>query len=105
MSSEPTAPLEPDSEKRPGIDMTRPNVARMYNWFLGDPNLGGKNVRAVGYLAGEAEIDQFLDLGTGHPDMGNVHEVAQKFQPEARTVYVGTMTPSWRFMVGVASDR
>ncbi|MEU8244744.1 SAM-dependent methyltransferase [Nonomuraea sp. NPDC048916] len=100
------------------MDTQRPNVARMYNWFLGDPGLGGKDTsevdreaasqalarnpkardyaianreflgRAVGYLAGEAGIDQFLDLGTGYPNMGNVHEVARRFQPEARTVYV-----------------
>jgi hypothetical protein len=44
--------------------------------------------RAVGYLAGRAGIDQFLDLGTGLPNMGNVHEVAQRCQSQARTVYV-----------------
>lgn len=90
----------------------------MYNWLFGDPWLVGKDVReadrqaasmvlerdpqareyamanreflgrAVGYLAGTAGIDQFLDLGTGFPNMGNVHEVARRCLPQARTVYV-----------------
>jgi O-methyltransferase involved in polyketide biosynthesis len=44
--------------------------------------------RAVRYLAGEAGIRQFLDLGTGLPSMDNVHEVAQRVAPESRIVYV-----------------
>jgi hypothetical protein len=44
--------------------------------------------RAVRYLAGEAGIDQFLDIGSGLPSQGNVHEVARKMNPAARTVYV-----------------
>jgi SAM-dependent methyltransferase len=44
--------------------------------------------RAVRYLAGEAGIRQFLDIGTGLPTQGNVHEVAQSVAPEARVVYV-----------------
>ena len=44
--------------------------------------------RAVGYLAGEAGIRQFLDIGTGIPTAGNTHEVAQAIAPEARVVYV-----------------
>jgi hypothetical protein len=41
----------------------------------------------VKYLAGEAGISQFLDLGTGLPSANNVHEVAQAINPEARVVY------------------
>ena len=44
--------------------------------------------RAVRYLAGEAGIRQFLDIGTGIPTAGNTHEVAQAIAPESRVVYV-----------------
>jgi hypothetical protein len=44
--------------------------------------------RAVRYLAGEAGIRQFLDVGTGLPAMDNTHEVAQAVAPDARIVYV-----------------
>jgi hypothetical protein len=44
--------------------------------------------RAVTYLAGEAGIRQFLDLGTGLPTAGNTHEVAQTIAPTAKIVYV-----------------
>jgi O-methyltransferase involved in polyketide biosynthesis len=44
--------------------------------------------RAVEYLAGEAGIRQFLDIGTGLPTSSNTHEVAQAIAPEARVVYV-----------------
>jgi hypothetical protein len=43
--------------------------------------------RAVRYLAGEAGIRQFLDVGTGIPTKDNVHEVAQAVAPESRIVY------------------
>jgi hypothetical protein len=59
----------------PGIwDMAR--VARL---FLG---------RVVSYLAGEAGIRQFLDIGTGLPSNQSAHEVAQRIAPDARVVYV-----------------
>jgi SAM-dependent methyltransferase len=44
--------------------------------------------RAVRWLAGEAGVRQFLDIGTGIPSAGNVHEVAQEIAPEARILYV-----------------
>lgn len=40
------------------------------------------------YLAGEAGVRQFLDIGTGLPTMQNTHEVAQAIAPDARIVYV-----------------
>jgi hypothetical protein len=43
--------------------------------------------RAVRYLAAEAGIRQFLDIGTGLPSADNTHEVAQSVAPEARVVY------------------
>ena len=54
-------------------------MARANRAFLG---------RAVRYLAGEAGVRQFLDIGTGIPTVGNTHEVAQQVAPEARVVYV-----------------
>jgi hypothetical protein len=44
--------------------------------------------RAVQYLAGEAGIRQFLDVGTGLPTAENTHQVAQEIAPESRVVYV-----------------
>ena len=44
--------------------------------------------RAVGFLAGEAGVDQFLDIGAGLPSRGHVHEVARAVNPDARVVYV-----------------
>jgi hypothetical protein len=44
--------------------------------------------RVVRYLAGEAGIRQFLDIGTGIPATNNTHEVAQSVAPESRVVYV-----------------
>jgi hypothetical protein len=95
------------------IDPNLPNSARVYDWFLGgkdnfaaDRALGQaierlipanrsmvrENrrflARAVRYLAGEAGIHQFLDIGTGIPTQGNVHEVAQGITPDAKVVYV-----------------
>ncbi|MDQ8706453.1 SAM-dependent methyltransferase [Streptomyces sp. LHD-70] len=54
-------------------------VARADREFLG---------RAVRYLAGEAGIRQFLDIGTGLPTADNTHEVAQRIAPDSRIVYV-----------------
>jgi len=44
--------------------------------------------RTVEFLAREAGIDQFLDIGTGLPTADNTHEVAQRITPHARIVYV-----------------
>src|SRR6201992_4215145 len=102
---------EPESAP-PEIDVTKPHPARMYDYFLGGKdNFAADRAtanqvleswgsvrtgvrenraflgRAVRYLAGEAGISQFLDLGTGLPSANNVHEVAQAINPEARVVY------------------
>jgi hypothetical protein len=96
-----------------GIDATRPHSARMWNYWIGgkdhypiDREVGAKIVeifpnvidvarhsraflgRVVRYLAGEAGIRQFLDIGTGLPTHDNTHEVAQRVAPESRIVYV-----------------
>ncbi len=56
-----------------------PVMARANRAFLG---------RAVRYMAKEAGIRQFLDIGTGIPAAGNTHEVAQAVAPASRVVYV-----------------
>jgi hypothetical protein len=97
----------------PGIDVTRPNIARVYDAFLDgkdnfaadravveltlrimpDAALGARANRAflrrvVRYLAGQAGIGQFLDIGSGLPSQGNVHEIARQVSPAARVAYV-----------------
>jgi S-adenosyl methyltransferase len=61
-----------------GVEGARTD-ARANRAFLG---------RAVRYLAGEAGIRQFLDVGTGIPNANNTHAVAQGIAPESRVVYV-----------------
>lgn len=56
------------------LDLARTNRMFMY--------------RAVRYLARDAGLTQFLDLGSGLPTENNVHQVAQAFQPAAQVVYV-----------------
>ncbi|WP_442935108.1 SAM-dependent methyltransferase [Micromonospora sp. CPCC 206061] len=56
-----------------------PAIAQANRAFLG---------RAVRFLAGEQGVRQFLDIGSGIPTMGNVHEVAQQTASDARVLYV-----------------
>jgi hypothetical protein len=44
--------------------------------------------RAVRFLASEAGIRQFIEIGTGLPTQGNVREIAQGINPDARVAYV-----------------
>ncbi|MEC4020619.1 SAM-dependent methyltransferase [Streptomyces sp. H27-D2] len=95
-----------------GIDLSVPSVSRIYDYYLG----GSHNFevdREAGRRAGEAfpglpkimqanrafmrravrhaldnGVNQFLDIGSGIPTFGNVHEVAQAADPDARVVYV-----------------
>ncbi len=96
-----------------GIDTTVPTTARMYDfWLGGHDNFAADRAaalkvseaapeaqlmavenrrflrRAVRYLAAEAGIIQFLDIGTGLPTQGNVHQVVQAVNPVARVAYV-----------------
>ncbi|NNH72878.1 SAM-dependent methyltransferase [Nocardia uniformis] len=102
-----------NSESSAQIDVTKPHPARRYDYWLG----GSVNYeadrasadavaeafptihlaalenrsflrRVVTYLAAEAGISQFLDIGAGLPTAGNVHEIAQDITPAARIVYV-----------------
>jgi len=99
--------------QRPGFDTSVPNIARVYDYLLGgkdnftaDREAGDMVIaaypgivqavkanraflgRAVRYLAGEAGIRQFLDIGPGIPTAGNTHEIAQAVDPASRVVYV-----------------
>jgi S-adenosyl methyltransferase len=56
-----------------------PRIARLQRAFL---------TRAIQFLAGEAGIRQFLDIGTGLPTADNTHQAAQAIAPESRIVYV-----------------
>ncbi|WP_433724302.1 SAM-dependent methyltransferase [Nocardia sp. CA-129566] len=95
-----------------GIDLDRPSASRVYDYFVGGmhnfeidrqlarqieaftPNVA-ETMRAnrdllrrcVRFLV-DAGINQFLDIGSGIPTVGNVHEVAQWRDPSARVVYV-----------------
>jgi SAM-dependent methyltransferase len=95
-----------------GVDTNRANVARFYDYlvggthnFLADQDVGRSlaavdpNVRAIARanrdfigravrFLSEAGIRQFLDIGSGIPTQGNVHEVAQQANPAARVAYV-----------------
>lgn len=94
------------------IPFDKPSAARMYDYYLGghhnfeiDRRMAEKAIamwpdlplimqtnraflrRAVDFLVAQG-IDQFLDIGSGIPTIGNVHEVAQRANPNARVVYV-----------------
>lgn len=97
----------------PGLDISVAHIARMQNyWRGGKDNFAADReaarhamaaypdlvhsvranrqflARSVRYLVAEAGIRQFLDIGTGLPSAGSVHEVAQDIAPECRVVYV-----------------
>jgi hypothetical protein len=97
----------------PPFDTSVAHVARVYNYWLGgkdnfaaDRAAGEQAIRAfpgiplsarsnraflartVRFLAGEADVRQFLDVGTGIPSANNTHEVAQSAAPASRVVYV-----------------
>jgi hypothetical protein len=99
--------------QRPQLDTSVASIARIYDYWLGgkdnfkaDRDAAEQMIqqypdivtgvrknraflgRAVHYLAAEAGIRQFLDIGTGLPSSNNTHEVAQRAAPEARIVYV-----------------
>jgi hypothetical protein len=104
--------LAPDIDA-PDIDVSKAHPARMYDYYLGGKNHfaadravtdkvlaswpaartglrenRGFLGRAVRFLAAEAGIRQFLDIGSGLPATNNVHEVAQGAAPSSRVVYV-----------------
>ena len=95
------------------IDVERPNPGRIYDWFLGGdanwaidrvfgqrllgmwPQIAGVARQNRAYLqrvvvdALQSGVHQFLDLGSGIPTVGNVHEIVEQHSAEpARVVYV-----------------
>jgi hypothetical protein len=109
--------------------MTRPNVARIYDYLLGGkdnfaadreaakllieatPDVAGVvrdnrafTGRAVRYLSAEAGIRQFLDLGTGLPAQTSVHEMARESTPDARVVYVDNDPMVWTHGQALLAD-
>src|SRR5205814_10007441 len=111
-SAGPDGPEELDTAGT-GIDTTVPHSARIWNYWLGgkdnyavDRAAGDQFSaiypgivdiaradraflgRVVRFLAGEAGVRQFLDVGTGLPTADNTHQVAQSVAPESRIVYV-----------------
>ena len=105
--------LTADDVPVPEIDTSKPHPARMYDYYIGGKNhfAADREVadaalahwpagriglrenrrflgRAVRYLAGEAGVRQFLDIGSGLPTTANVHEMAQAADPSCRIVYV-----------------
>jgi S-adenosyl methyltransferase len=97
----------------PGVDVRKPSIARVYDAFLdGKDNyavdravaeaalkitpdakltaLSNRSYlcRVVQWMVAEAGIRQFIDIGSGLPTQGNVHEVAQRVDPTVRVVYV-----------------
>jgi O-methyltransferase involved in polyketide biosynthesis len=109
--SDGTAPS--DHEVSLDLDTSVAHVARVYDYWLGgkdnfaaDRAAGEQAIQAypdivysvranraflartVRYLAGEAGIRQFLDIGTGIPTANNTHEVAQEVAPGSNVVYV-----------------
>src|SRR6266700_3735287 len=79
--------ITPSREAPADLDTGVANPARIYDYWLGGKDNFAAD-REVRYLAGEAGIRQFLDVGTGIPTKDNVHEVAQAAAPESRIVYV-----------------
>jgi hypothetical protein len=78
-----------------GKDNFAADRAAVDEWIKLDPSMAFAAqanraflARAVRYLAGEAGIRQFLDIGAGIPTAGNISEVAQVIAPESRVVYV-----------------
>ncbi|GAA2724144.1 SAM-dependent methyltransferase [Actinocorallia aurantiaca] len=104
---------EAEKDLSGGIDTTVPHSARVWNYWLGgkdnfpvDQEAGDQYfdvfpgivdiarlsrqflARAVGHLATDEGVRQFLDVGTGLPTVDNTHEVAQRAAPDAKIVYV-----------------
>ena len=102
-----------DQQETLKLDTAVPQTARIWNYLLGgkdnfasDRAVGDQIIqalpqlaenarlsrayltRAARYLAGEAGVRQFLDIGTGLPTADNTHQVAQSMAPDARIVYV-----------------
>ena len=109
-----------DSDLQGRLKVEQPHSARIWNYLLGGKDnfesdraaaeavlvqmpeirefaLAGRGLlaRAIGFLAGEAGIRQFLDIGTGLPTANNTHELAQRIAPGRRSCTSTTTRWSW----------
>jgi hypothetical protein len=105
--------MPPTKDVPSGLDTSVAHSARIYDYLLGGKDNFAADraaadfmvqaypeivnamranrkflARAVRYLAGEQQVRQFLDIGTGIPTANNTHEVAQTVMPASRVVYV-----------------
>lgn len=111
-----TVPSSPAEEAPHGVDTAVPNVARIYDYLLGgkdnfaaDRHAAGELIRLIPDAAGvarenrgflqravkflaESGIRQYIDIGTGLPTRGNVHQIAQQWQPGSHVLYVDNDT-------------
>jgi S-adenosyl methyltransferase len=112
------------------IDISKPNVARVYDYFIGGKDnftadrefareamkiapkapiaaLANRHFlrRVVSYLVGDAGITQLLDIGSGLPTQGNTSEVAHSINPGAHVVYVDNDPMVYIHSKALLSDR
>src|ERR1700691_3074479 len=110
-------PAAPEPEPRDPVGLKYPNTARVWNYHLrgtdnfpvdrqaaaaveamsakigvplaADTAVEGRHLlqRMVDYMLGQG-VRQFLDLGSGLPNMANTHQIAQRTAPQARVAYV-----------------
>ncbi|MGY4772734.1 SAM-dependent methyltransferase [Kribbella sp. CWNU-51] len=102
----------PEKPPFPGFDVSKPSIARTYDYLLGGkdnfavdrafgdkfitdlpgsrqiaPDNRGALIRAVREIVSNTPVRQFVDLGSGLPTADNVHQVAQRYAPDAKVVY------------------
>ncbi|TDD61790.1 SAM-dependent methyltransferase [Kribbella antibiotica] len=104
---------EQNARSFPAFDVTKPSIARTYDYLLGgkdnfavDRAFGdkfikelpgsldiprdnrGALIRAIHEIVSTSGVRQFIDLGSGLPTADNVHQIAQRIDPDAKVVYV-----------------
>jgi S-adenosyl methyltransferase len=117
-----------EAEAPPGVDMSVPSPARLYDYYLGGstnfpvdraagdrlrealPDLydaawanRGFHQRSARWMAAEHGISQFIDIGSGLPTQGNTHEAVRQVRADARVVYVDN-DPMVAAMAGLLLD-
>ena len=100
-------------QRSESFDSSQPHISRVYDFLLGgkdnyaaDRAVGEKIIeslptvqvgvraqravlrRVIRFLVGEAGIRQLIDIGSGLPTAENVHQIAQRLQPDTRVAYV-----------------
>jgi len=105
--------MDDNRDSPDGFDPSIPNVARVYDYYLGGnhnyeadreaarrvlgaapdvPMAALENraflQRAARFLVQEARIGQYIDIGPGLPTQGNVHQIVHQYDPRAQVLYV-----------------